>query len=258
MRLQDKVALITGGTSGIGEATVILFAKEGASVAITGRNEKRGHAVANQILQRGGKAIFIRTDVRKAAECRRAVDETLNSFGKLDILFNNAGVFYPQTAIECSEEEWDLQIDINLKGTFLMSKFALPGMIQQGGGVIINNSSGWGIVGGDKAVAYCASKGGVVLLTKAMAIDHGRQGIRVNCICPGDVDTPMLPEDARLRGLKWEDYLAGCANRPLGRIGTVEEIAKAALFLASDDSSFMTGAALVVDGGITAAYVTPE
>jgi len=249
MRLQDKVALITGGTSGIGEATVILFAKEGASVAITGRNEKRGHAVANQILQRGGKAIFIRTDVRKAAECRRAVDETLNSFGKLDILFNNAGVFYPQTAIECSEEEWDLQIDINLKGTFLMSKFALPGMIQQGGGVIINNSSGWGIVGGDKAVAYCASKGGVVLLTKAMAIDHGRQGIRVNCICPGDVDTPMLPEDARMRGLKWENYLAGCANRPLGRIGTTDEIAKAVLFLASDDSSFMTGAALVVDGG---------
>jgi NAD(P)-dependent dehydrogenase (short-subunit alcohol dehydrogenase family) len=249
MRLQNKVALITGGTSGIGQATAILFAKEGASLAITGRNEKRGHAVANQILQSGGKAIFIRTDVRKAAECRRAVDETLNSFGKLDILFNNAGVFYAQTTLECSEEEWDLQIDINLKGTFLMSKFALPGMIEQCGGVIINNSSGWGVVGGDKAVAYCASKGGVVLLTKAMAIDHGRQGIRVNCICPGDVDTPMLPEDARMRGMKWEDYLAGCANRPLGRIGTTDEIAKAVLFLASDDSSFMTGAALVVDGG---------
>ena len=117
---------------------------------------------------------------------------------------------------------------------------------------VVNNSSGWGIAGGDGAVAYCASKGGVVLLTKAMAIDHGRQGIRVNCICPGDVDTPMLPEDARLRGLKWEDYLAGCANRPLGRIGTTDEIAKAALFLASDDSSFMTGASLVVDGGGTA------
>ena len=120
------------------------------------------------------------------------MDETLSAFGKLDILFNNAGVFYPHTTLDCSEEEWDLQIDINLKGTFLMSKFALPPMIQQGSGVIVNNSSGWGIVGGDKAVAYCASKGGVVLLTKAMAIDHGRQGIRVNCICPGDVDTPML------------------------------------------------------------------
>jgi NAD(P)-dependent dehydrogenase (short-subunit alcohol dehydrogenase family) len=249
MRLENKVALITGGTSGIGEATAVLFAKQGAKVAITGRNEKRGHAVVAKITNDGGKAIFIRTDVRKADDCRRAVDETLGAFGGLDILFNNAGVFYPHTILDCTEEEWDLQMDINLKGTFLMSKAALPHMIEQHRGVIINNSSGWGIAGGDAAVAYCASKGGVVLLTKAMAIDHGRQGIRVNCICPGDVDTPMLPEDARLRGLKWEDYLAGCANRPMGRIGTADEIAKAALFLASDDSSFMTGAALVVDGG---------
>jgi NAD(P)-dependent dehydrogenase (short-subunit alcohol dehydrogenase family) len=252
MRLENKVALITGGTSGIGEATAVLFAKEGAQVAVTGRNEERGHAVTQKIIQHGGKAVFIRTDVRKADECRRAVDETLRSFGQLDILFNNAGVFYPHTTLDCTEEEWDLQIDVNLKGTFLMSKSALPAMIRQGSGVIINNSSGWGIVGGDAAVAYCASKGGVVLLTKAMAIDHGRQGIRVNCICPGDVDTPMLPEDARMRGLKWEDYLAGCNDRPLGRIGTADEIAKAALFLASDDSSFITGSALVVDGGGTA------
>jgi NAD(P)-dependent dehydrogenase (short-subunit alcohol dehydrogenase family) len=252
MRLQDRVALITGGTSGIGEAVASLFAREGANVAITGRNETRGHAVTARILESGGKAIFVRTDVRHAAECKRAVDATQRSFGRLDVLFNNAGVFYPQTALECSEEEWDLQIDINLKGTFLMSKYALEPMIAQGGGVIINNSSGWGLVGGDKAVAYCASKGGVVLLTKAMAIDHGRQGIRVNCICPGDVDTPMLPEDARRRGVEWKTYLAGCENRPLGRIGTPEEIAKAVLFLASDDSSFMTGAALVVDGGGTA------
>jgi NAD(P)-dependent dehydrogenase (short-subunit alcohol dehydrogenase family) len=252
VRLENKVALITGATSGIGEATAFLFAREGASVASTGRNEKRGYALTVQILETGGKAIFIRTDVRKIDECRRAVDETLRAFGRLDILFNNAGVFCPHTALDCSEEEWDFQLDVNLKGTFLMSKAALPAMIQQGSGVIINNSSGWGLVGGDAAVAYCASKGGVVLLTKAMAIDHGRQGIRVNCICPGDVDTPMLPEDARMRGLRWEDYLTGCANRPLGRIGTAEEIAKAALFLASDDSSFMTGAALVVDGGGTA------
>jgi NAD(P)-dependent dehydrogenase (short-subunit alcohol dehydrogenase family) len=252
MRLPNKVALITGGTSGIGEATAFLFANEGAKVAITGRNEARGHSVTARILEQGGEAIFLRTDVRKAEECRRAVDETLKAFGRLDILFNNAGVFYPQTTLECSEDEWDLQIDINLKGTFLMSKFALPGMIAQGSGVIINNSSGWGIVGGDRAVAYCASKGGVVLLTKAMAVDHGRQGVRVNCICPGDVDTPMLPEDARMRGLNWNEYIAGCANRPMGRVGTPEEIAKAVLFLASEDSSFMTGAALVVDGGGTA------
>src|ERR1017187_286684 len=249
MRLENKAALITGGTSSIGEATAVLFAKEGAKVAITGRNEKRGEAVAERILSEGGEAIFIRADVRKAEECRHAVEETLRAFHHLDILFNNVGVFFPRTTVDCTEEEWDLQMDVNLKGTFLMSKAALPSMIEQRCGVIIHNSSGWGIAGGDAAVAYCASKGGVVLLTKAMAIDHGRQGVRVNCICPGDVDTPMLPEDARMRGLTWEDYLAGCANRPMGRIGTADEIAKAVLFLASDDSSFMTGAALVVDGG---------
>ena len=249
MRLENKAALITGGTSGIGEATAVLFAKEGAKVALTGRNEKRGEAVAERILSDGGEAIFIRADVRKAEECRHAVEETLRAFHRLDILFNNAGVFFPRTIVDCTEEEWDLQMDVNLKGTFLMSKAALPSMIEQRCGVIIHNGSGWGIAGGDAAVAYCASKGGVVLLTKAMAIDHGRQGIRVNCICPGDVDTPMLPEDARIRGLKWEDYLEGCADRPMGRIGTADEIAKAVLFLASDDSSFMTGAALVVDGG---------
>jgi NAD(P)-dependent dehydrogenase (short-subunit alcohol dehydrogenase family) len=252
MRLANKVALITGGTSGIGEATAILFAREGATLALTGRNQERGQQVRDTILRNGGKAIFIKADVRKAEDCRHAVDETLSAFGQLDILFNNAGVFYPHTVIDCSEKEWDEQLDVNLKGTFLMSKFALPEMIRRGSGVIINNSSGWGIAGGDSAVAYCASKGGIVLLTKGMAIDHGRQGVRVNCICPGDVDTPMLPADARMRGLKWQDYLAGCANRPLGRIGTPDEIAKAALFLASDDSSFMTGAALVVDGGGTA------
>ena len=216
MRLQDRVALITGGTSGIGEAVASLFAREGAKVAITGRNEPRGHGVTARILESGGEAIFLRTDVRHAAECKRAVDATLRSFARLDVLFNNAGVFFPQTALECSEEEWDLQIDINLKGTFLMSKYALEPMIAQGAGVIVNNSSGWGLVGGDRAVAYCASKGGVVLLTKAMAIDHGRQGIRVNCICPGDVDTPMLPEDARRRGLEWKTYLAGCKIAPWG------------------------------------------
>src|SRR5271169_4164403 len=191
MRLEHKVALITGGTSGIGEATALLFAKEGAKVAITGRDEKRGKAVAERMMNDGGTAFFIRSDVRKAEECRHAVEKTLNAFNGLDILFNNAGVFYPHTVLDCTEEEWDLQLDINLKGTFLMSKAALPHMIEQRRGVIINNSSGWGIAGGDAAVAYCASKGGVVLLTKAMAIDHGRQGIRVNCICPGDVDTPI-------------------------------------------------------------------
>jgi NAD(P)-dependent dehydrogenase (short-subunit alcohol dehydrogenase family) len=252
MRLENRVAVVTGGTSGIGAATALLFAAEGARVVITGRNEERGGKVVAKIKERGGNALFQRADVSRMNDCQRAVDETIRAFGRIDILFNNAGVYYPQTALECSEREWDEQIDVNLKGTFLMSKCALPTMIAQQGGVIVNNSSGWGIVGGDHAVAYCASKGGVVLMTKAMAIDHGAQGIRVNCVCPGDVETPMLPVDAKMRGLKWEDYLAGCASRPLGRVGTVEEIAKAVLFLASDDSSFMTGAALVVDGGGTA------
>jgi len=249
VRLENKVALITGGNSGIGRATALLFAREGAKVAITGRDGARGEQVVEEIKRAGGTAIFIRADVSSAEECERAVSETVRVFGRLDILFNNAGVFYPHTILECTEKEWDLTLDINLKGTFLMSKYVLPVMIGQGSGVIINNSSGWGLVGGNEAVSYCASKGGVVLLTKAMAIDHGRQGIRVNCICPGDVDTPMLVEDAKLRGMPWRDYLASASDRPMGRVGTSEEIAKAALFLAGDDSSFMTGAVLVVDGG---------
>ncbi len=251
-RLKERVALITGGNSGIGRATALLFAQEGAKVVITGRDKERGLRVVEEIERAAGTALFVPCDVRSADDCRSAVGETIRVYGRLDILFNNAGVYYPRTAVECTEEEWDLTIDINLKGTFLMSKYALPAMIAAKKGVIINNSSGWGIVGGDKAVSYCASKGGVVLMTKAMAIDHGRQGIRVNCICPGDVDTPMLPVDARLRGMAWKEYLAAAANRPMGRVGKSEEIATAALFLASDESSFVTGAVLVVDGGGTA------
>jgi len=252
MRLANKVALITGGTSGIGRATAVLFAQAGAQVAITGRSETRGHQVVQEIEQAGHQAIFIRSDVRFAPECQRAVEKTLATFGRLDILFNNAGFWRPNTALDCTEEEWDLSIDINLKGTFLMSKFALPVMIAQGSGTIINNASGWGLVGGTEAAAYCAAKGGVVLLTKAMAVDHSKQGVRINCICPGDVETPMLYEDAELRGLTWEEYISDAADRPMGRIGQPHEIAQAALFLASDDASFVTGAVLAVDGGGTA------
>jgi NAD(P)-dependent dehydrogenase (short-subunit alcohol dehydrogenase family) len=252
MRLQDKAALITGGTSGIGRATALLFAQEGAKVAIVGRYQDRGREVVAEIERAGGMALFLPCDVRFAGDCRRAVEETLQAFGRLDVLFNNAGVFYPHTVVDCTEEEWDLTLDIGLKGTYLMSKFALPSMIAQGSGVIVNNASGWGLVGGNEAAAYCAAKGGVVLLTKAMAVDHSRQGIRVNCICPGDVATPMLAEDARLREMDWEDYLAEAADRPMGRIGQPEEIARVVLFLACDDSSFMTGAILAVDGGGTA------
>jgi NAD(P)-dependent dehydrogenase (short-subunit alcohol dehydrogenase family) len=253
MKLADKVAIITGGNSGIGKATAILFAREGARVCITGRNETRCREVVEEINKIGGQAVFIIADVRSPDECRKTVEATLDAFGQVDILFNNAGVYFPDNAVACSEEKWDLTINVNLKGTFLMSKFVLPPMIKQGSGVIINNGSGWGIVGGNEAVSYCASKGGVVLMTKAMAIDHAAQGIRVNCLCPGDVKTPMLDEDARMRGLTWEEYhTQAVAQRPMRRIGTPEEIAKAALFLASNDSSFMTGATLVVDGGGTA------
>ena len=180
MRLINKVALITGGNSGIGRSTALLFAQEGAKVALTGRDEDRGKRVVEEIRKASGTAIFIRSDIRIAEDCRQAVDKTLREFGRVDILFNNAGVFYPHTVVDCPEEEWDLTIDINLKGTYLMSRLVVPAMIAQGSGVIINNASGWGITGGNEAASYCASKGGVVLLTKAMAIDHGRQGIRVN------------------------------------------------------------------------------
>lgn len=249
MKLDGKVALITGGNSGIGRATAALFAKEGATVVLTGRNQERGEQVAQAIKEDGGKAMFIRSDVRFADECRKAVELTLERFGRIDVLFNNAGVFHPKTVPECTEEEWDETIDSSLKGAFLMSKYALPSMIERGSGSIIHTSSGWGIQGGDRAAAYCAAKGGLVVMAKAMAIDHGPHGIRVNCVCPGDVETPMLHADAQNRGQSREDYIAGASKRPLGRIGTVEEIARAALFLACDDSSFVTGESLVVDGG---------
>ncbi|HTR04942.1 MAG TPA: SDR family NAD(P)-dependent oxidoreductase [Thermoanaerobaculia bacterium] len=250
MRLKDRVAIVTGATSGIGEATARLFAAEGARVVVSGRDEARGRNVVAAITGAGETAVFIRADVTKAADCERLVAETLKAFGnRLDVLFNNAGVFHPHNAIDCTEEEWDATLDSSLKGAWLMSKYALPAMVAQRRGVIIHQASGWGIQGGDQAVAYCAAKGGVVVMTKAMAIDHGPQGVRVNCLCPGDVDTPMLPVDAAARGISYADYMKGAANRPLGRVGTPEELARAALFLASDDSSFMTGAALVVDGG---------
>ena len=250
MKLKDRVAIITGATSGLGEAAALLFAEEGAKVMVSGRDETRGKKVAAAIAAAGGTAVFARADVRRVADCERLVSETLRAFGgRLDILFNNAGVYYAHNAVDCTEEEWDATVDSSLKGAWLMSKYALPTMIAQGRGVIIHQASGWGIQGGDLAVAYCAAKGGVVVMTKAMAIDHGKQGIRVNCLCPGDVDTPMLAVDAENRGLSYAEYMKGAANRPLGRVGTPQELARAALFLASDDSSFMTGAALVVDGG---------
>jgi len=250
MRLEDRTALITGGTSGIGEATSWLFGKEGASVAVVGRNTERGKSVAKRISDAGGTAIFVQADVRKSDDCRTAVERTIETFGRLDILFNNAGTYSVNDVVGCTEEEWDDQVDTSLKGTFLMSKYALPHMIERGSGSIVNCASGWGLVGGPKAAAYCAAKGGMVVMTKAMAIDHGPQGIRVNAICPGDTDTPMEREDARNQGLSWEAYVHQMTGtRPIARMATAEEIALGVLFLASDDASYITGAALPVDGG---------
>jgi len=249
-RLEGKVALITGGTSGIGRATAVLFAREGARVTITGRDEARGAEVVAEIGGAGGEGIFVRADVRSAQDCERSVSRTLETFGRLDVLFNNAGVYVANDVLGCDEDEWDLQVDTSLKGAYLMSRAALPHMIAQGSGSIVHCSSGWGLVGGAKGAAYCAAKGGMVLLTKSMAIDHGPQGIRVNAVCPGDTETPMEHEDARNQGMTWDEYLAFAnEGRPIPRMGEPDEVARAVLYLASDESSFVTGVALPVDGG---------
>jgi NAD(P)-dependent dehydrogenase (short-subunit alcohol dehydrogenase family) len=247
--LTGKVALITGGASGIGRATAELLAREGAAVAIVDVNVEAGEAVARAIGDDGGQAIFVRCDVTKAGDCQQAVQKTVSRFGRLDILFNNAGVTRRTSVLETTEEEWDRVMAVNVKSIFLMSKAAIPVMIEAGGGFIINTGSGWGLVGGKDAVSYCASKGAVIQLTKAMALDHGPQNIRVNAVCPGDIDTPMLACEAEQLGQSHEAILLESVHRPLGRVGRPEEIAQAVLYLASDASSFVTGTTLLVDGG---------
>jgi NAD(P)-dependent dehydrogenase (short-subunit alcohol dehydrogenase family) len=247
--LDSKVALITGGASGIGRATALLFAREGAAVAITDINQPAGQATAHEIIQHGGRAIFKAADVTRSTDCQSVVDQTLRQFGPIDILFNNAGIIRRASVLELNEDDWDRVMAVNVKSIFLLSRLVVPIMAQAGQGSIINTASGWGLAGGPRAAVYCASKGAVVLLTKAMAIDHGPQNIRVNCICPGDTDTNMLRNEAYQLGEKEERFLAESARRPLGRVGKPVEIAQAALYLASDAASFVTGTALVVDGG---------
>lgn len=249
MQLKDKVALITGGASGIGRATAQLFAREGAAVVIADVNKSGALETTNDISKSGGRAIFESCDVTESDECKRAVERAVREFGHLDILFNNAGIIRRATVVDLSEEDWDRVMGVNVKSIFLMSRFAVPIMARQGGGSIVNTASGWGLTGGAKAAVYCASKGAVVLLTKAMAVDHGPQNIRVNCICPGDTETPMLRNEAQQLGEVNDRFMAEAARRPLGRVGRPEEIARAALYLASDGASFVTGTALVVDGG---------
>jgi len=249
MQLVGKVALITGGGSGIGRATALLLAGEGAAVAVVDMDGSRAQAVAQEIEGEGGQALAVRCDVSQAADCQRAVQETVAAFGRLDILYNNAGIIRRASVLEITEEEWDRAMAVNVKSVFLLSRYAIPIMAQGGGGAIVNTGSGWGLVGGRNAVSYCASKGAVVNMTRAMALDHAEQNIRVNCVCPGDTDTGMLRSEAQQLGAATEAFLAEAADRPLRRIGRPEDIAQAVLYLASEASSFVTGTTLVVDGG---------
>lgn len=256
-KLEGKVALITGGTSGIGKATALLFASEGAFVVFTGRRMERGRSVAAEIGAQGGGALFIPADHTQAADCQRVVDTVRSQSGRLDILFNNAGVVLSGTAESTSEADWALTFDLNVTAVWRMSRLALPLMRAQGGGVIVNNASDWGMVGGSQAVAYCASKGAVIQMTRAMALDHARENIRINAVCPGDTVVERWAEDGYFRGsgpVSGERALKESgASLPIGRAAAPEEIARVVLFLASEDSSFMTGATLLVDGGNTAA-----
>jgi NAD(P)-dependent dehydrogenase (short-subunit alcohol dehydrogenase family) len=247
--LVGKKAIITGGASGIGRAAALLFAGAGAAVVIADIDDQGGEAVVIKIHAGGGEGIYVLCDVTKADDCQRTVQKTIKSFGGVDILFNNAGIIRRASVIDTTEEQWDRVMAVNVKSIFLMSKYTIPHMVQAGGGVILNTSSGWGLVGGRDAVSYCASKAAVVNLTKAMALDHGAQNIRVNCICPGDTDTPMLRVEARQLGENEKTFLDDAAERPLQRIGTPQDIAQAALYLCSDAASYVTGSILVVDGG---------
>ena len=247
--LKEKVAIVTGAASGIGLATAKLLAEMGALVALIDINEKDGSSAAKQIKEVGGEAKFFLCNVASNAECKKTVESIYKEFGRIDILFNNAGVIRRKNVVELEEEDWDLVVDVNMKSIYLLSRYVIPIMIKGKGGSIINNGSGWGIKGGSNAVAYCAAKGGVVNMTRAMAIDHGKHGIRVNCICPGDVDTPLLREEAKQLGVDEDEFMKEAADRPLNRVGNPQDIANAVLFLASDLSSWVTGTSIIVDGG---------
>jgi NAD(P)-dependent dehydrogenase (short-subunit alcohol dehydrogenase family) len=257
MRLQNRVALVTGASSGIGRATSILFAHEGARVVLVDINDQGGRETLNTIEQRGGEAIYVHADQSKAADCEAMVKATEETFGRLDILFNNAGISHADDddAVNTTEEVWDETFNVNVKGVFLCCKYGLPALRRAGGGSIINTASFVALLGAaTPQLAYTASKGAVLSMTRELATIHARENIRVNALCPGPLRTELLmkyldtPEKKNRR----------LVHIPMGRFGEAEEIAKAALFLASDESSFVTGTSFVVDGGITSAYVTPE
>jgi len=251
-RLKGKVAIITGGGSGIGRSIALTLAAEGAKIAVVGRRSAPLDEVAREVTRAGGDGIAVTGDVTRDREARSAVEETEKAFGRIDVLVNNAGVLSVSTAESISEEEWDRVLATNLKGPFLMSRVVLPAMRRAGGGSIINLGSVLGLIAMKERAAYCASKGGVTLLTKAMALDHAHENIRVNCICPGIVETDLTrdlfskTEQGRIA------REARVETLPLGRFGKPGDIAGLAVFLASDESSWMTGVAIPVDGGLTA------
>jgi NAD(P)-dependent dehydrogenase (short-subunit alcohol dehydrogenase family) len=258
-RLDGKVALITGAGSGMGRAAAALFAAEGAQVAVVEipAAAPAGRSVVAEIVEAGGEARLVEADVSDAAGCERMVAETLETFGALHVLYNNAGIFPADDggALDTPEATWDAVMAVNLKGVWLGCRAGIPAMLDSGGGAIVNVASFVALMGAATAqIAYTSSKGGVLAMTREIAVEYARQGIRANALCPGPIETPLLAallSDPQRRARRM-------VHIPMGRLGSAHELAKAALFLASDDSSFMTGAALVVDGGITAAYVTPE
>lgn len=249
LSLEGRVALITGAASGIGRGIALRVSEMGASTILFDIDQQQGQSVAAEISRQGRQALFLCGDVRSSQDCKKVVQETFQRFGKIDILCNNAGVAIRKSVDALSEEEWDRAVDVTLKSVFLLSREAIPHMIRGGGGAIINTGSGWGLKGGPQAASYCAAKGGVVNLTRAMAIDYGRHNIRVNCVCPGDVDTPMLRSECAQLGESPDAFMKEAAARPIARVGTPEDVANAVLFLASPMSAWMTGTTLVVDGG---------
>jgi NAD(P)-dependent dehydrogenase (short-subunit alcohol dehydrogenase family) len=256
MRLEGKVALITGAGSGIGKESAILFAAEGAKVVAVDMNEEAGKAVVATITAAGGEAVFAKADVSKSEDSRAMVQAAEDSFGKLNVIFNNAGISHARDddAVNTEEDVWDLTMAINVKGVFFGCKYAIPAMLRAGGGSIINTASFVAVLGAaTPQLAYTASKGAVLSMTRELAAIHARQGIRVNALCPGPLRTELLmkyldTEEKRQRRL---------VHIPMGRFGEAIEMARAALWLASDDSSFTTGSTFLADGGITSAYTTP-
>ena len=253
MRLDSKVALITGGGSGIGRQSALLFAKEGAKIAVVDLDEKSGRETASMIKN----AIFVRADVSKARDCQQMVEAAEKTFGKLNVLFNNAGVMLSKDddAVTTEEDVWDATLDVNAKGVFLGCKYGIPALRRAGGGSVINTASFVARLGAaTPQIAYTASKGAVLSMTRELAVIHAREKIRVNALCPGPLKTELL-----MKFLNTEAKLKRrLVHLPMGRFGEAEEIARAALFLASDESSYITGSEFMVDGGLTAAYVTPE